>query len=257
MSADLQESSVPLAEISQGPNAFEAFLDRNQKNIVIFAIALAVAGVAAVVYRGVETSRQQTAGASLTKAENLASLQSVVTDHPNTLAAGSAMVLLADSQWAAAKRDEAIATLEKFIKESPTHPAILTAKASLGSKLMAQGKTGDAAKIFEALASDPEAAFIAPFALISLGDIAKNTGDLAKAEASYNKVKTNFADSSFAETANRRTATLKTRAPTEIEPPPAPPKSPTPPAATPSSTLAPTSPASNPSEPPAKTAPVK
>ena len=222
---------------------------------MIFAIALAIAGVAIVVYRGVETSRQRTAGASLTKAEDLAALQSVVLNHPKTLAAGSAMVLLADSQWAAGKGDEAVATLEKFIRESPAHPAILTAKASLGSKLMTQGKTGDAAKIFEALASDPEASFIAPFALISLGDIAKNAGDLAKAEASYNRVKTDFADSSFAETANRRTATLKTKAPTEIEPPPAPPKSPTPSSTSPD--LAPASPTSKPVQPPAKTAPVK
>ena len=47
MSADLKESPTPLAEISQGPNAFEAFLDRNQKAIVVFAIALAIAAVAA------------------------------------------------------------------------------------------------------------------------------------------------------------------------------------------------------------------
>ena len=38
MSDDTKETSVPLAEISQGPNAFEAFLDRNQKGIIVLAI---------------------------------------------------------------------------------------------------------------------------------------------------------------------------------------------------------------------------
>ena len=245
MSTDLTESPVPLAEISQGPNAFEAFLDRNQKGIVVFAILLAIGAVALVIYRGVETSRQQTAGAALTKAADLAALQAVVTEHAGTTAGGSAMVLLANSQWTAGKQDDAVATLRKFIADSPEHPAIPTAKANLASKLVAQGKSGDAAKLFEELASDPAARFIAPFALISLGDISKAAGELEKADASYTKAKTDFPDSSFAGTATRRLAILKTKPPVEIEPPPAPP-APTPetkPALPPGATITPSAPA--------------
>ncbi len=221
MSADLKESPVPLAEISQGPNAFEAFLDRNQKGLIVFAILLALGAIAAVIYRGVERSRQETAGAALTKAADLAALQAVADDHADTIAAGSALVLLADSQWADGKKDEAVGTLQKFIAASPTHPAIPTAKASLGTKLMEQGKTGDAAKILEELASDPAARFIAPFALISLGDISKAAGETDKAEASYNKVKSDFPESSFADMATKRLAILKAKSPVEIDPPPA------------------------------------
>ncbi len=225
MSADLKESPVPLAEISQGPNAFEAFLDRNQKGLIAFAILLAIGAVCAVIYRGVERSRQETAGAALTKAKDLASLQAVVDGHSGTIAAGSALVLLADSQWTDGKKDEAIGTLQKFIAESPTHPAIATAKANLGSKLMIQGKTGDATRVFEDLASDSSARFIAPFALISLGDIAKAAGETEKAEASYNKAKSDFPASSFADMATKRLAILKAKAPAEIDaPPPAPEK---------------------------------
>ena len=222
MSADLKESPVPLAEISQGPNAFEEFLDRNQKGIVVLAILLALGAVGLVIYRGVETSRQETAGAALNKAADLAAYQAVVDGHADTIAAGSAMVLLADSQWTGGKQDDAIATLRKFIAASPTHPAIPSAKANLGAKLMAQGKSGDATKVFDDLVADPAARYIAPFALISLGDLAKSSGDLEKAEAAYTKAKTDFPESSFADTANRRIATLKAKPPVEIEPPPAP-----------------------------------
>ena len=141
MSADLKESPVPLAEISQGPNAFEAFLDRNQKGLVVFAIVLAISAIGVVIYRGVENSRQQTAGIALSKAEDLASLQAVVDGNDHTLAAGSAMVLLANRQWTEGKQDDAIGTLKKFIASYPGHPALPAAKANLGSKLMAQGKT--------------------------------------------------------------------------------------------------------------------
>ena len=267
MPADLPDTPVPLAEISQGPNAFEEFLNRNQKNLVILAILLALGTVALVVYRGIEKSRQETAGAALNKAEDLASLQGVINDHANTKAARSAMVLLADRQWTEGQQDVAIETLRKFVAENQEHPARPSALASLGSKLMSQGKASDAAKVFQDLVDDPSARFIAPFALISLGDLAKTAGDLAKAETSYNRVKTDFADSSFAETATRRIATLKAKPPVEIAPPPKP-QAPVDPAAAiqsglpPGVTVTPVQPAATPEipappvvEPPAITTP--
>ena len=227
MSADLKIAPVPLAEISQGPNLFEEFLDRNQKNLVVLAVALALGAAGFVIYQGIEKSGQQTAGNALSKAEDLAALQSVVDQYGKTAAGGSAMVLLADKQWSEGQQDAAIATLQKFIAADPEHPAAPTAQASLGAKLMAQGKSSEAAKVFQVLADNSSAKFIAPFALISLGDIAKAGGDLAQAEASYNKVKSDFADSSFSEAATRRLAILKAKPPVEIDPPPTPPAAPT------------------------------
>ncbi len=226
MSADLKNAPVPLAEISQGPNAFEEFLDRNQKNLVVLAVVLAIGAAGLVVYRGIEKSAEETAGVALSKAEDLASLQSVVDQHAKTAAAGSAMVLLANKQWTEGQQDAAIATLQKFIASTPDHPAIPTAQASLGAKLMTQGKAAEATKVFQTLADNTSAKYIAPFALISLGDIAKAGGDLEKAEASYNKVKSDFPDSSFSETASRRLAILKAKPPVEVEAPPAPPAPP-------------------------------
>jgi TolA-binding protein len=222
MSDAPKESSAPLGEISQGPNAFEVFLDKNQKGIAVAAVLLALGAAGLVIQRGMETNRQQDAGAALIKAADLASLQAVVDGHKDTKAAGSAMVLLANAQWTADKKDDAIATLRKFVAETPGHAAIPTAKASLGSKLMALGKSGDAVKVFDELVADPAAAYIAPFALISIGDIAKADGDLEKAEAAYVKVNQEFPESNFTETATRRIATLRAKPPVEIEPPPAP-----------------------------------
>jgi predicted negative regulator of RcsB-dependent stress response len=222
MPADPIESPVPLAEISQGPNAFEAFLDRNQKNLIALAILLALATAALVVYRGIETGRQTSAGEALNKAEDLAALQAVISEHAGTKAAQSAVVLLAENQWADKKQDAAIETLRGFITANPDHPAHAAAQASLGAKLMAQGKSGEAVDVFQSIVSDPKARYIAPYALISLGDLAKTAGDLTKAEASYNRVKSEFSESAFVETATRRISALKAKAPVEIAPPPVP-----------------------------------
>jgi len=222
MSADLKETAVPLAEISQGPNAFEAFLDRNQKGLVALAAALALGAVGVVVYRGIVQSGQETAGAALVKADSVAAYQAVVDGNADTAAAGSALVLLANSQWDANEKDKAVATLQKFVSTYPNHPALASAKANLGSKLLAQGKTGDAQKVFEELVASPDASFIAPFALVSLGDIAKTAGDLTKAEESYKKVQSDYPDSTFSQTASQRILVLKAKPPVEVEPPPAP-----------------------------------
>jgi len=253
MAADLPESSpTPLAEISQGPSAFEEFLDKNQKNLIILTILLALGAAALVVYRGIEKSRQETAGTDLNKAADLAALQGVVKEHAGTHAASSAMILLADRQWTDGQQDAAIATLRDFIAANSGHPAFASARASLGAKLMAQGKAADATTIFQEIADDPKARFIAPYALISLGDISKAAGDLEKAESSYSRVKKDFPESSFVETANKRIATLKAKAPVEVEPPPAPAPTPAPEASAPATptpapaSAAPASPAPQP-----------
>ncbi len=231
VSPDSPDIARPIGEIAQGPSAFEQFLDRNQKNLVALTIVLAVAAAAWVIYCGVVSSKEHTAGAELNKAEDLTALRSVIRDHAGTAAADSAQVLLAARQWSEGEKDAAIETLKAFIAAKPGHPACPSAKASLGSKLQAQGKLADASKVFEELAGDPAARFLAPFALLALGDIAKSTGQIEQAEKSYQKAKTEFPDSSFSSIITKRLSYLKAQMPTEIAPPPPPPATPATPAA--------------------------
>lgn len=255
MSAPTPDSPTPLAEISHGPSAFEAFLDRNQKNLVILAVLIAIAAGALVVYRGIEDSHQQGAGEALVKAADLAGLQEVIRDHADTPGGRSAMILLADRQWSEGQQDAAIETLRKFISANSEHPALGSAKASLGAKLMAQGKTGDATTVFEEIADEARHAYVAPFALIALGDMAKAAGDTAKAEEYYGRVKSDFPESRFVMSADQRVASCKAKPPVEIEPPPAPAPAPAP-SATPAPAPAPApapeaTPAPAPEPPPA------
>ena len=230
VSPDRPEAPRPIGEIVQGPSAFEQFLDRNQKNLVILTILLALAAAGLVIYRGVVSSKEHTAGAELTKADNLAGLRSLIKDHPGTAAAASAEVLLADRQWSEGDKDAAIATLKAFIAANPDHPARPTAQASLGSKLQAlPGKLDEANKVFQQLAEDPAGRFLAPYALIALGDIAKAKGETEAAEKFYQKAKTEFPEAksdfpvnSFSTIITKRLSLLKAKMPAEIAPPPPP-----------------------------------
>lgn len=233
MAADHPESPSPLAEISHGPSAFEQFLDNNQKTLMALTVVLALGAAGLVVYRGIEKSRQHTAGAQLNKAGDLASLQAVINEHADTQAARSATILLADAQWKEGQQDAAISTLRSFIDSNPDHPALATARASLGSKLMAQGKNADATTLYQEITDDPKSRYLAPYAMICLGDLAKAAGDSDKAEVFYNRAKADFPESGFASTAGERIASLKAKSPVEVEPPPPAPETPAPGPATP------------------------
>ena len=233
MSSDNQDSPRLLGEIAQGPSAFEQFLDRNQKNMIVLSITVAVATAGYLIYQGVVTSKEHTAGAALCKASDLPALQNVIKSYAGTAAAGTATIPLAERQWTEAQQDAAIATLKSFIAANPKHPARPGAQASLAGKLKTQGKLPEAKKLFQELADDPAAAYIAPYALVSLGDLAKTSGETEQAEKFYQKAKSGFPGSSFGNTIDQRLALLKAQLPVEIDPPPAPPAPPAAPGAPP------------------------
>ena len=222
MTAEEKESISPLGEIAQGPSAFEQFLDRNQKSLAALAVLLVLAVAAYVVFRGVRQSAEETAGSALYQAEDLAELQDVIRKHAGTAAAGSAVVLLAERQWSEGQQDAAVETLRGFLTAEPDHPAVPTARASLGAKRMLQGQKEEATRLLNDVVEDPASRHLAPYALITLGDMAQADGDLERAEDFYNRARNDFSAGSFTDAANRRLLLLKAAMPIEIDPPPAP-----------------------------------
>lgn len=213
-----------LGEISHGPSAFEQFLDRNQKGLIVFSILAALAGGAVVVYRGIQTSKEEDAGAMLLKADDLATLQSIAKDYPGTKAVGSASILLAEKQWSEGQQDAAIETLKAFSSANASHPAWPTAQASLGSKLMSQGKSGDAEAAFLSIINTPSGKFLAPYALTQLGDLAKLAGDIEKARGYYEKAKADHPANNFSTSlSSQHLQNLTAKPPVEIDAPPPPP----------------------------------
>lgn len=246
MPEETTPSVAPLAEINLGPSKFEQFLDNNQKTLAVLLAVAVVASAVYIVIRGVEKSREHSAGAALSKATDSAALREVFSSHANTNAAASAKLLLADMQASEGETDASIKTLQDFIATHNDHPARATASARLGACLMSQGKNAEASSIFQQIVSDPLARYIAPYALISLGDIAKIGGDTAKAESYFNKVKSEFPESSFINLANERLNSVQAKPPVEVQP--AAPEAKKEPVAQP----APTSPTSAPAPAPAK-----
>lgn len=222
---------APIAEIDHGPSKLDQFLDAHTKKLVIGVILIALGVIAYVVYDGLAEAEAQKAGAALLQAEKASDYQDVIKQWPESNAAASARLLLADLQWADSQ-PESIETLENFISQHPGHPSIATAKVSLGLRLLEQGKTADAITTLTEVAESDSATYIAPLACIALGDIAKAAGETGDAQAWYEKAQEDPSEqgNAFKDNAAARLALVNAKPPVKIKPalpvPPAP--SPTP-----------------------------
>ncbi len=188
--SDQSNNPIPLGEIVQGPSAFEQFLDRNQKMMAFSAIAVALGVGGFMVYKTIAEDHALSAGAAYSSAQDIADLEKVKQEYADTAASATASLAIAEKQWGNKQEDEAISTLRQLIQDFPKHPAAAIAQQTLGNRLLAQGKTGDAELAFQAVIDNPQSAYLAPAALVALGDIAKKAGDLTKAEERVKKIVT-------------------------------------------------------------------
>ena len=225
----MAESPTPIAEIDHGPSKFDQFLDKHTQKIIILAILIALGVIAYVIYAGLDQAKAEEAGAAVTSAQDTSDYQEVIKNWPDTKSAESAQLLLANVQWDDSQADS-IQTLRDFISANSKHPALATAKTSLGLRLIAQGNNSEAVTILNEVADDENASYIAPLAQISLGDLAKAAGDTTQAKTWYEKALSDPTGegNTYADTAKARLDLVNAKPPTKIKPAPPEPVVPTP-----------------------------
>jgi predicted negative regulator of RcsB-dependent stress response len=212
-----QDSFSDLPDV---PTPFGSFMERNQKALLGVAAILILGAGGYMIQHALKEGKAETAAAALSAAKTPDALQDVATKWADTPAGPSAKLLLAEEQWGKGQQDEAIESLRSLLAKSPDHPAVPTARASLAAKLMQQGKNDEAKTLFTQVSTDPKSKFLASYAFICLGDLAKMDGKPDEAEDFYKRAK---GDSPFSQMADSHLTFVKFKMPTEIDaPPPAP-----------------------------------
>ncbi len=214
-----QDTGAPIAEIDLGPSKLDQFLDNHQTKLIIVAILVAIGVVAYVIYDGIAQANADDAGAALLSSQKSDDYETVIKTWPESKAAASARLLLADIQWSESE-DDSISTLKEFIASYPEHPSIGTAKASLGLRLLDQGKTDEAREILAEVAESDTYSYIAPMAAIALGDMAKSAGDTSNAAEWYEKAQLDEAGygNAFQSLAAARLMLVNAKPPSKIKP---------------------------------------
>ncbi len=181
-----EKGPSPIGEISQEPSAFEAFLDANQKKLIIVGILAILCLVGYVIVTGLQKKAEEDAAAAFADARTVPQYEAVSQEYAGENAGGSALFAKAQLLWSDQQQQEAIETLETFVSEYPEHPAVGSAYASLGSYQQQLENLDKAKEAFQNAADSESAA--SSLALLSLGDLALQAGEDEKAEEIYNKI---------------------------------------------------------------------
>jgi predicted negative regulator of RcsB-dependent stress response len=172
-------ASPPTHDASVGAQVFWL---RFQKEIAAALIVVVLAMIGFAGYRFYKNRRDSSAAELLGAAKAPQDFQEVASRYPNTPAAASAYLLLAEKFRNEKKFTEANAALQEFIDKNAEHDFVPTAKLALAANLEAMGKSDEALAIYQQVAAQYPNSFTAPLALISEVPLlkAKNRTDEAR-----------------------------------------------------------------------------
>ena len=176
------------------------------------AAAVAIALLACVAfggYRFYAAQRSSAASTLLGNATTEQNYQTVIARYPNTPAAASASLLLAEAQRKEKKFAEANAALQSFIDKNPDHELVPTAKMAMAANLESMGKMDEALALYQQIAASHTKSFAAPLALMSEVSLLKAKNRIQEARQICERVMTDYRDSFWMAEAARQLRLLK------------------------------------------------
>lgn len=222
------ESPSPIGEISQEPSALESFLDANQKKLLMIGILVILILVGYVIYDGLREMSIREEAATVAAAKTVPEYEKVSQEMAGKTAGGSALLLKTELLWQDQQQQEALTTLQDFISNYPEHPALGSAYARLGSYHQQLGNLAEAKDAFNKSVETQSAT--SSWALLSLGDLAREAGETDEAKSFYERIINGYETSHFQvkALARERLTMVGVSSPTEKAPEPeekpAPPK---------------------------------
>ncbi len=201
------------------------------------------------------------ANAQLSAAKTIDELKKVISDHPSSVVAGNAYLVLAQRQAEAKEYEAAAASAKALTENFPDYPLVSAAWLALGANLEAAGKLDQADAAFKTASERAANDFAVPLALLARANIAKFRGNSTEARRFLDDVMARYPGSAPAMQAEQekrfvRVVATAPAAAAVVNPAPATPKPDSPPAIAPVITK-PVLPAPKSESTPAATPPAK
>jgi tol-pal system protein YbgF len=202
-------SSAPVENIV--PSEFDPghFWDQHKGKVLLYGGLLLVALLISVIYQVTEHRKLAASRAMLASATSAAEYAEVIEKFGGTMAAANAHLLLAASQREEGKFDEAIATLEDFLKAHPDHPLAGGALLSIGETQEAAGRGDEALATYQETAAKYPDSYGAPASLLAEAALLRNDGKTDEARRIYEDLISQFPESYMAQQAQQELRFLK------------------------------------------------
>lgn len=159
----------------------EIFWDRHKAK-VLGALVLALAAILGYsIFLFMRASALASANAQLSAAKTIDELKKVVADHPASVVAGDAYLVLAQKQAEAREYEAAASSAQTVTEKYPDHPLVGAAWLAVGANLEAVGKLDQADLAYKTATDRPAADFAVPLALLARANLAKLRGNTVEA----------------------------------------------------------------------------
>ncbi len=235
------DADVPVATFEHQNSAFDDFLDKHLKKLLVALGIGAVGAIGWITYQHRLESAWQVRAQDFTSAKTIEDFRKVEANHAGTEVAGNALMMIANLQKKDGKEADAIDTLRKLVANHPAHPLADQAMFRAGTMLVDKASGAEAAeakklqdegvKFLEDLVSKFPKSPLVPGALMRKTDLlltgeSPSDEDREKAEKAYAKINNDYPANSFFEEITRRKDAAKLKRPALVEfvPEPEPPK---------------------------------
>ncbi len=199
------EEIKAIGEIQIGPAKHEVFLNNHYKKLIVGGLALVIAASSAICYATYVQQREEDAGAAMVDAMKLkvpgqaaqpdeydaATLEMVSGQYAPTPSAPTAQLMEGLSLLSAEgdKQQAGIARLEQVAAESTDTLICSRARAALAAHYMRSGEDDKATAEWNNVIRLPQNPYTA-LAYLSLGDLAKQKGEIEGARSFYKQMAT-------------------------------------------------------------------
>lgn len=166
----------------------ELFWEKNRSVILIcIGVVLAVAA-AVVVWLFSAHNARQAAESLLAGANNPVAWRELIAKYPDSVPAGNAYFLLADSMREQGNLEESSALYQKFLAVFPESPLIGGARLGLAENLAVAGKTDEAIAALREVQEKESSSYAAPFAALLEGRILIRSGRFEEARKVFSNL---------------------------------------------------------------------
>lgn len=229
------EEMKAIGEIELGPSRHEQFLNSHYKKLIVAAVAFMLLVSAAIVFITWRNGQESNGAASLVSAIKSASSEGAVSaadydaatlaelpaKYSGTHAAVTSELLRGMQLIEGGQEQEGAAILEAFINSTDVDILRVRAQAFLAGHYMSgdEAQKQKALTLWQAVSRAGFSPYLA-LSYLTLGDIAKEAGEIEQARGYYNKLQADCPNSPLTAVAQQRLLILGVDAPVPVEPTP-------------------------------------
>ena len=225
------EEMKAIGEIELGPSRHEQFLNNHYKKLIVAVLAFMLLASAVIVYATWRARQEADAGAAAMAAMNvpagaaesgeydLATLEKLAASYTGTKAAATAELMRGMQLVSAGQEQQGIEALENLIANAADDFLRLRAQVFLAGHYMNGGDAAKATELWQTVSRAGHSPWEA-LALLTLGDLAKQSGDAEMARTYYTRLQEGCPASPLIVTVQQRLLQLGVDAPEPVAPEP-------------------------------------